>query len=80
MTKKATLDALSFEEALTELETIVRSLETGKAPLEDSITSYERGMELKAHCEKKLRAARAKIEKITPALDGSLTTQPFDEI
>ncbi|MGQ0526411.1 MAG: exodeoxyribonuclease VII small subunit [Alphaproteobacteria bacterium] len=79
MTRKATLEALSFEEALTELETIVRSLETGKAPLEDSITSYERGMELKAHCETKLRAAKAKIEKITPGENGTITTQPFDE-
>ncbi len=79
MTKKATLDALSFEDALGELETIVRNLETGKAPLEDSIALYERGMSLKDHCEAKLRAAKAKIEKITPGENGQLTTQPFDE-
>lgn len=69
---------MSFEDALTELETIVRSLETGKAPLEDSITAYERGMELKKHCEKKLRDAQAKIEKIVVGKEGSLKTQPLD--
>lgn len=69
---------MSFEEALTELETIVRSLETGKAPLEESITSYERGIELKKHCEKKLRDAQAKIEKIIVHEDGSLSTKPLD--
>ena len=72
------LEKLSFEEALTELETIVRDLETGKAPLEKSIQSYERGIALKQHCEAKLRDARAKIEKITVGKDGSLSTKPFD--
>ncbi|MBK7361782.1 MAG: exodeoxyribonuclease VII small subunit [Micavibrio sp.] len=57
------LEKMSFEEALDELETIVRDLETGKAPLEKSISSYERGIALKQHCETKLRDARAKIEK-----------------
>lgn len=69
---------LSFEEALGELETIVKSLETGQAKLEDSIAQYERGIALKTHCEKKLREAQAKIEKITIAGDGSLSTMPLD--
>lgn len=73
------LEKLSFEQALEELETIVRDLESGKAPLEKSIDSYERGMALKLHCEAKLREARAKIEKITVAKDGSLSTILFDE-
>lgn len=71
------VDALTFEQALQELETIVKDLETGKAPLEDSIAQYERGIALKAHCECKLRDAQAKIEQITVAADGSVGTKPF---
>lgn len=70
---------MSFEESLAELEIIVRSLESGKAALEESITAYERGMELKKHCEKKLRDAQAKIDKIVVHEDGSLSTKPLDE-
>jgi len=69
---------LSFEEALGQLEQIVRDLETGQAPLEQSITAYERGVALKKHCEKKLKDAQAKIEKITVNEDGSLGTEPLD--
>ncbi|MCB1783932.1 MAG: exodeoxyribonuclease VII small subunit [Alphaproteobacteria bacterium] len=72
------VENLSFETALEELETIVRSLESGQAPLEDSIKAYERGTLLKDHCAKKLREAQAKIEKIAVAKDGSITTQPLD--
>lgn len=79
MTKNAISENLSFEDALSELETIVGALESGKAPLEDSIASYERGMALKQHCEKKLSAAQEKIEKITINPDGSVKTEPFDK-
>lgn len=72
------LEKLSFEEALAELEIIVRDMETGKAPLEQSIQSYERGIALKKHCETKLNDARAKIEKITVSKDGSVSVQSFD--
>lgn len=68
---------MSFENALTELETIVRTLETGQAPLEQSISSYERGIALKKHCETKLAEAREKVEKITVNADGSLSTSEF---
>ncbi len=71
------LEKLSFEEALAELEGIVRDLESGKAPLEKSIQAYERGISLKTHCEGKLREARAKIEKITVGKDGTLKTSPL---
>jgi exodeoxyribonuclease VII small subunit len=57
---------LSFEEALAQLERIVAELESGQAPLERSIDIYERGAALKAHCEKKLEAARLKVEKDRP--------------
>ncbi len=72
------IKTLSFEDALKELEVIVRSLETGEAALENSITAYERGVQLKTHCENKLREAQAKIEKISVNNDGSISTQPLD--
>ncbi len=78
MTQQKAVACLSFEEALSELDTIVRSLESGQAPLEDSITAYERGVALKTHCETKLRDAQAKIDKITVASDGTISTQPLD--
>ena len=68
--------AMSFEDALTELEQIVRRLEDGKGKLDDAISSYERGAALKRHCEAKLREAQAKIEKIGLAPDGSAKTSP----
>ncbi len=70
---------MSFEESLAELDTIVRGLESGKAPLEDSISLYERGIELKKHCEKKLRDAQMKIEKIVASEDGTVATKPLDK-
>ena len=70
--------SLSFEQALAELEKIVTSLEGGQAPLEDSISSYERGIALKKQCEKKLGEAQEKIEKITIQPDGTVGTTPFE--
>jgi len=61
---------LSFEEALRELEAIVAELESGQAPLEQSIERYERGAKLKAHCEARLEAARLKVERIVVGGDG----------
>ncbi|MBV1934799.1 MAG: exodeoxyribonuclease VII small subunit [Parvibaculaceae bacterium] len=71
----ADIAKLSFEKALEELEQIVGQLESGNAPLEKSIELYERGNALKAHCETALKAAQAKVEKITLAADGSVGTQ-----
>lgn len=79
MAADKTIEELSFEQALVELETIVRDLESGKAPLESSITAYERGVALKKHCETKLSDAKAKIEKITVSKDGTIGTAPLDE-
>ncbi|MDP7142402.1 MAG: exodeoxyribonuclease VII small subunit [Alphaproteobacteria bacterium] len=70
---------LSFEDAMAELESIVRNMESGDTKLEDSISAYERGIELKKHCEKKLRDAQSKIEKITINDDGAATAEPFDQ-
>ncbi len=79
MNNPVSVEKLTFETALGELETIVRDLETGNAALEDSITSYERGIALKKHCETKLREAQAKIEKISINENGTIKTEPFDK-
>lgn len=78
MSETQKLDAMSFEQALIELENIVKSLESGDIQLEDSIKAYERGAALKTHCESKLKAAQLKIEKISVTPDGKVETQPFD--
>ena len=73
------IKALSFEAALAQLEEIVGKLESGRAPLAESIAIYERGEALKAHCEALLRTAEARIEKITLSRDGKATgTEPLD--
>jgi len=70
--------ALSFEDALAELEKLVRQLEDGKAKLEDAVNLYQRGAMLKKHCEAKLREAEAKIEQITVGTNGEIKTKPFE--
>ncbi|MFO1081755.1 MAG: exodeoxyribonuclease VII small subunit [Reyranellaceae bacterium] len=70
--------ALSFEDALRELEGIVKQLEQGQVKLDEAITAYERGALLKKHCEQKLAEARMKVEKIVFSADGSVATQPAD--
>lgn len=74
----AAIKDMSFEDALKELEGIVTKLERGDAPLEDSISIYERGAALKAHCEGKLKSAQLKVEKIVLDASGTAGTEPFD--
>jgi exodeoxyribonuclease VII small subunit len=70
---------LPFERAIEELESIVKRLEEGKVPLEESVAIYERGEALKHRCEDLLRQAEARVEKITLDTDGKPTgTQPLD--
>lgn len=69
---------MSFEEALAELESIVEKLERGDALLDESISIYQRGAELKAHCEGKLKAAQMKVEKIVLSGQGKASTEPLD--
>lgn len=69
----ADLTTLPFEKALAELEQIVRSLEAGNVALEDSIAMYARGEVLKAHCDKLLKVAEAKVDKIRLDADGNPT-------
>jgi exodeoxyribonuclease VII small subunit len=71
--------ALSFEKALEELEGIVRRLEQGNVPLEESLAIYERGEALKKHCDALLQRAEARIEKITIGPSGvAVGTTPLD--
>jgi len=75
----ADLAGLPFEKALHELEEIVRRLETGNVPLEDSIVIYERGEALKKHCESLLKRAEARIERINGGPNGeALSLAPLD--
>jgi exodeoxyribonuclease VII small subunit len=69
----ADIAAMSFEDALAELERIVRGLEGGQQKLEDAIGAYERGAQLRAHCEAKLAEADARVAAIVAGADGSLT-------
>ncbi len=64
---------MSFEEAMSALEDVVRQLESGNVPLEQSISLYEHGAKLKAHCEAKLKDAEAKVAQITLGPDGQAT-------
>jgi exodeoxyribonuclease VII small subunit len=64
------IEELSFEGALKELEAIVSRLEQGEVDLEDSIALYERGQALKSHCEKKLKSAEGRLEKIVMGAGG----------
>ena len=70
--------ALSFEQALAELERIVAQLESGQAPLEQSIDLYERGALLKTHCERKLEQARLRVEKIVVGAGGEVRASPAE--
>jgi exodeoxyribonuclease VII small subunit len=70
--------AMSFEDALAALESIVRGLETGQQKLEDAITAYERGAALKKHCEAKLAQAEARVQAIVARADGSLALKNED--
>jgi exodeoxyribonuclease VII small subunit len=69
---------LSFEEALAELERIVRALEGGQQKLEDAIGAYERGAKLRQHCEARLAEAEQRVQAIVAAADGSLSLRPAD--
>ena len=71
------ISALTFEQALAELETIVSELESGQAPLERSIGIYERGAALKALCEKRLEEARLRVEKIVMQ-GGQTSAEPAE--
>ena len=70
--------SLSFEDALAELDLIVRGLEGGQQKLEDAIGAYERGAALRRHCEAKLAEAEARVAAIVEHEDGSISTRKAD--
>ena len=75
----ADISQMSFEDALRALEDVVRKLETGEVPLDESISLYERGELLRKHCQARLDAAQARIEKIVAGPDGkAVGTEPFE--
>jgi exodeoxyribonuclease VII small subunit len=77
--KHADIKDMTFERALKELEGIVNRLERGDVELEESIVIYERGEVLKEHCDKLLKQAEAKVEKLTFSADGTPKgTAPLD--
>lgn len=77
-TAAADIAEMSFEEALAELEEIVRGLEDGSGALDAAIEAYERGAALKRHCESKLGEAQARVDKIVLAQDGTVGAEPAD--
>ena len=70
------ISSMSFEDALAELEQIVRRLEAGQVKLDEAIVSYERGALLKQHCERKLNEAQQRVERIVVGADGAISTEP----
>lgn len=81
--KPAQIAEMSFEDALRSLEDVVRRLESGEVPLDESIALYERGEALRRHCQARLDAAQERIEKIVAGPDGQgnlrpTGTAPFD--
>ena len=80
MTDQPDIAALNFEDALKALEDVVRRLESGDTPLEESIDLYTHGNSLRAHCQARLDAAQARIEAIVTGADGKPTgLRPFDD-
>ena len=71
---------LSFEEALTKLENIVRELESGRIKLDDAVSAYEKAVALKKLCQDKLAAAALKVEKIEINKDGTMSTTPLENV
>lgn len=74
----AKINEMTFEQSMQELESLVRRLEEGRMPLEESIKAYERGTALKNHCQAKLQEAKLKVEKIVLTPEGP-TTEPFED-
>jgi exodeoxyribonuclease VII small subunit len=72
----ADVASMSFEDALAELEQIVRRLEAGQVKLDGAILCYERGTQLKRHCEQKLNEAQQRVDRIVVGPDGAVSAVP----
>ncbi len=71
--------AMTFEQAMAELEDIVQRLERGEIGLEEAIAAYARGAALKRHCDGKLRLAEQRVSRIAIADDGAVSGEPLDD-
>ncbi len=78
MSQASKIDNMPFEQAMAELEDIVRKLESGEAPLEQAIELYEQGNVLQTRCEKLLQNAQLKVEEVYKSKDGKTTTKPSE--
>jgi exodeoxyribonuclease VII small subunit len=76
----AEIKDLSYEDALKELEGLIRKLESGSIDLADSIASYERGAALAAHCSRLLEATEQKVERLVLGPDGKPTEEPLPSL
>ena len=76
--EKDELNELSFEEALNQLELIVKELESGRTKLDDAVNAYEKAMKLKQLCENKLKSAQLKIEKIEITPNDEVKSSEFE--
>lgn len=72
-------ERIDFEQALTELEKIVKQLENGNLSLERSLELFERGVKLARVCKEKLAAAELKVNKLIKEKEGEFTEEPFKE-
>ena len=75
--EKSNLDDLSFEEAMVQLENIVRELESGRIKLDEAVSAYEKAVKLKQLCEEKLKNAQLKIEKLNIGANENVTSEEF---
>lgn len=78
MTDKETISALSFEQAMQQLEVLVRKLEEGRLPLEEAIQAYEKGTLLKSHCETKLQSAKLRVDQVILNGNSNPSLAPFN--
>ena len=76
MTEIYTIDSLTYEQALSELEEIVSRLETGRLTLEESLSLFERGQALSAYCGKQLDEAELRVRQLTPDGEAPLRLSP----
>jgi exodeoxyribonuclease VII small subunit len=77
--KAKTAANIDFEKSMDELEKIVDDLESGQLTLEESLTAYERGIELTKLCQKRLEAAEERVKKIMEKAGGEIDVELFEE-
>ena len=76
----SSIEHMSFELALNQLEAIVQKLERGQLDLDQSIKAYEIGTRLRQHCDAKLRDARLRVEKLTLAKDSTVSLEAMESL